>query len=944
VPPASRLTIRSLDPDPRDASLTAAAAHHGYSLPGTITVADIVFIAGDLDVDDRERLAGFLVDPLLQSATWEVPAADGPVFEVVLHPGVTDVAAGAVLTAAGELGVAVEAAATGRRIGFPRGTNAEAVDELMRRVIANPVIEHWAAGTIEPDLFPGAEIAVAAEVVPIRDLDDAGLAALNAERSMALDDAELDAIQRYFVGAGRDPTDVELETLAQTWSEHCSHKTFRARIEVIGPDGATVEITPLLRQLRESTEALTRRLAGAGGDFVRSAFVGNAGIVSFAPGETLALKAETHNHPSAVEPFGGANTGVGGVIRDVMGAGHKPYAVTDILCFGPADTPVVDVPRGALHPRRIIDGVIDGIADYGNKIGLPTVSGAVLYDAEFTTNPLVFAGCIGIAEDRPLPVGPFPGDRVIVIGGATGRDGIRGATFSSAAMDATTGEVAGASVQIGDPVTEKLLIDVLDDATGMWTAITDCGAGGLSSAVGEMAEQLGADVELNAVPLKYPGLQPWEIWLSEAQERMVLAVSPDRVVDLIAVCDRHGVALTDIGEFTGTGRLVVRHDGEPVLDLDTKFLHDGRPQRSMSASVAAPVRTPAGRHIDDPAATLLALLAHPNIASKADVVHRYDHQIGGNTVVRPLVGLGDRGHADGVVLARPLDQHGIAVGIGVNPWYGLHDAESMALAVVDEAIRNVVAAGADPDRIALLDNFSWGDPRDPVTLGQLVDAVGGCCEAADRYQAPFVSGKDSLNNTYTTTDGGRHAVPPTLVITAVAHVPDADATVTSELTAPGNVLLLVGDTGEHFAGSHLDLLTGAHRSPSAEAGATPRPDEGAPERYRALHRAIADGLIAACHDVSEGGLAVAVAELCIASGLGAAVDSLPHADVTAALFSESAARLVLEVSAQHVDDVTARIDKVHVLGTVTAEPTLVLGEAVRLDVADLTAAFTGANP
>ncbi len=325
--------------------------------------------------------------------------------------------------------------------------------------------------------------------------------------------------------------------------------------------------------------------------------------------------------------------------------------------------------------------MIDGVADYGNKIGLPTIAGAVLYDAGFTTNPLVFCGCIGVAAERPLPDGPFPGDRVVVLGGRTGRDGIRGATFSSATMDATTGEVAGASVQIGDPVTEKLLIDVLTGADELWTAITDCGAGGLSSAVGEMADGVGADVELTAVPLKYPGLAPWEVWLSEAQERMVVAVPPDRLAALRARCDRHGVELADLGAFTGDGRLVVRHDGDVVLDLDTTFLHDGRPQRQMTAEIAVPTRQPAGRTVDDPASTLLALLAHRNIASKAATIHRYDHEIGGGTAVRPLVGVEGDGPGDGVVLADPRDTHGIAVGIGVNPWYGLHDPEAMAHAV-----------------------------------------------------------------------------------------------------------------------------------------------------------------------------------------------------------------------------------------------------------------------
>ena len=388
------------------------------------------------------------------------------------------------------------------------------------------------------------------------------------------------------VGSDREPTDIELETLAQTWSEHCAHKTFRAAI--VTDDGE--DRSPLIDMLRETTETI-------GAPFVKSAFVGNAGIIGFEGDTTLALKAETHNHPSAVEPFGGANTGVGGVIRDILGIGHRPIAITDVLCFGPPETRLEDVPDGALHPLRIREGVIAGVADYGNKIGLPTVAGAIVYDPGYTTNPLVFAGCIGAAEGWRPDRGPFPGDRVVLLGGRTGRDGIRGATFSSLTMDASTGEVAGASVQIGDPIVEKLLIDVLAGSADLYTAITDCGAGGLSSAVGEMAESVGADIDLDRVPLKYAGLEPWEIWLSEAQERMVVAVSPARIGELETRCRRHGVEMTDIGGFTGDGVLTVRSAGDIVLEMTTEFLHDGRPQRELTAEMPRPAAasTSAGR-------------------------------------------------------------------------------------------------------------------------------------------------------------------------------------------------------------------------------------------------------------------------------------------------------------------------------------------------------------
>jgi phosphoribosylformylglycinamidine synthase II len=927
-----RLTIRSIDPDPRGASISVAAAHLGIDLVEPVEVADVVHVSGVLDNDQRTRLAAALADPLLQHATWGTPTSDG--IEVTLLPGVTDTTADAVLHAALQLDIELQSAASARRIEFGATVTATLADEVVRRLVANPVIERWGHGLVDPPVLDDAPGHADAELIAIRGLDDDALLALNVERSLYLDLEELRVIRDEFERLDRDITDVEIETLAQTWSEHCAHKTFRAVIDTTGGPDGPAEVTPLMAQLRACTESIDA-------PFVRSAFVGNAGVIEFTEGTTIALKAETHNHPSAVEPFGGANTGVGGVIRDVLGIAHRPIAVTDILCFGPADLSLADLPDGALHPRRIREGVIDGVADYGNKIGLPTVAGAVLYDPAYTTNPLVFAGCIGTAPSRTLHDGPFPGDRVVVLGGATGRDGIRGATFSSATMDATTGEVAGASVQIGDPIVEKLLIDALIGAEDLYSAITDCGAGGLSSAIGEMAEGVGADVDLDLVPRKYPGLDPWEVWLSEAQERMVIAVPPEHVAAMHARCDRVGVRLADVGVFTGNGQLLVRHQGHVVVDIDTSFLHDGRPQRRMPAELPTPNRHDStGRSVADPAATILALLAHPNIASKADTIRRYDHEILGATVVRPLIGAAADGPADGVVLAEPGAREGIAIGIGVNPWYGLHDPEAMAFAVIDEAIRNVVAVGADPDRVALLDNFSWGDPRRPSTLGELVAAVDGCCAAARMYSAPFVSGKDSLNNEYVGTDGQRHAVPPTLVITAVAHVPDADQCVTPDLTEPGNVLIVIGQTETEFAGSHLDLVQGAPRN----AGMAPAPDPDAPDTYRHLHAAMRASLVIACHDLSEGGLAVALAEMCIAGRLGAEVETLPHTDLVTALFSESSGRLIVEVRPRSVDAFMKIMGRSAVrLGVVTTDAVLSIPGVEPIPVDRLVDAFNSAG-
>jgi len=917
------LVVRGESTIRRSEALLRAAATLGVESLTSLELSDLVFVRGDIDADDAQRLGKqLLADPLLNTM---VPGplarpADALVIETALLPGVTDRVAAEIERAAGIVGVAIDAVATGQRYELGGNLSDADVDALVRRLLANPVIERWTVGPIEPSFPTDGHHDDEVAVIPLRDLSQAQLAELNRTRGLALDPTELDAIATWFRGEGRDPTDAELETLAQTWSEHCTHKTFRAALTTTTGE----VIVPLMRQLRAATDQLDR-------PWVVSAFVGNAGIVDFGDALVLAVKVETHNHPSAVEPFGGANTGVGGVLRDVMAAPARPIAATDVLCFGPLDVAPDSVPTGTLHPRRITEGVIAGVADYGNKLGVPTVAGAILHDPGYTANPLVFCGCVGLVPPHDPLTGPYAGDRVVVLGGRTGRDGIKGATFSSMGMDATTGEVAGASVQIGDPIVEKLVCDVLDDAVGLYSALTDCGAGGLSSAVGEMAEVTGANIDLARVPRKYPGLAPWEVWLSEAQERMVLAVPPANVDALAKLCHRHGVEWADLGSFTGDGRLVVRQHERVVLDLDVAFLHDGRPQRQMVAELPAPpsASTDSVPAVADPAATLLALLAHPTIASKEAVIRRYDHEVLGNTVIRPTCGLHDDGPSDGVVLAHPDSRHGFAIGIGVNPWMGLRDPKRMAYAVVDEAIRNVVVTGADPDKVALLDNFSWGDPADRPTLGSLVAAVQGCVEASLAYGAPFVSGKDSLNNCYVGDDGQRHAVPPTLVITALAHVPDATVCPTADLAAPGDVLLLLGRTEAEFAGSHLHMIQGDH-----DGAVVPAPDPAAPARYRALHSAIRAGLVRSAHDVSEGGLAVTLAEMAIAGRLGADV-ALSGPDPVTALFSESLGRIVIAVRGDDAARVVALFDEpVTTLGTVTDAPELrlVAGD-VRIDLA-----------
>ena len=816
---------------------------------------------------------------------------------------------------------------------------------------------------LPPTFLPQSDPSDEVGIVQVCEAGDDALDRISEERVLSLSLPEMRAIRDRFRDLGREPTDVELETLAQTWSEHCQHKTFKATIDyecrggmkrvlpgdAPSPERSGERIDGLLRTyIQGATEQLDR-------PWVRSAFVDNAGIVDFDDEYVLSFKVETHNHPSALEPFGGANTGVGGVIRDIIGVSGRPIANTDVLCFAPPDMDGPSLPEGVLHPHRIARGVIAGIEDYGNKMGIPTVSGAILYDPGYVANPLVYCGCVGLARRGQHPSDPRPGDHCVALGGRTGRDGLHGATFSSAELCHQTGKTVGSVVQIGDPITEKAMMEAVIRARdeGLYHAITDCGAGGFSSAAGEMGQEIGVEIELSEVPLKYPGLCPWEIWLSEAQERMVLAVPPERLARLQAICDELDVQCTVIGRFTGDRRLRVRYDGETVADLDMGFLHRGWPRPAMHALWTAP----AGPDVEitsppDLDAALLRMLTDPDVASKADVIRRYDHEVQGGTVVKPLVGARDDGPSDAAVLS-PWETEGwrgFALGCGINPYYGQIDPYAMAWAVIDEALRNVVAVGGDPDRTALLDNFCWGNPALPDRLGALVRAAQGCHDAAVTYGTPFVSGKDSLNNEYTDPQGEKQTIPPTLLISSLSLVSDVRNAVTMDLKQAGNLVFLVGETrSELGAGLYTRLYQDG-------AGQVPAPVPGAIETMRALHSAIRAGLVCACHDLAEGGLAVAAAEMVIAGRLGVelGLENVPRTQDVAsdatALFSESAARFLVEVEHMNAAAFERKLagHPVARLGRVTHDGVFrVLGLdgtlAMECPVRDLVASFFGAE-
>ncbi len=887
-------------------------------------------LEGELNQERVEQLsAELLVDPLAESgkiARLESNRHDGTpdfhVATVLLKPGVMDPVALSVREAARDLGIFVESVRTFRRYYFKSGnlSLADTTGAVLHKVLANDAIEQVIDGPLSLDhLTLGTPYAFRLVTIALRDLDESALEEISRRGQLSLNLAEMRAIQKHYRSLGREPTDVELETLAQTWSEHCSHKTLKGQIEF---DGRLID-NLLKETIFAATQEIRRRLGRE--DWCVSVFEDNAGVVRFDDQYNVCFKVETHNHPSAIEPYGGANTGLGGVIRDPLGTGlgAKPICNTDVFCFAPPDTPPESLPPGVLHPKKVLHGVVAGVRDYGNRMGIPTVNGAVLFDDRYLANPLVFCGTVGLIPVSRCRKEPQAGDLIVVIGGRTGRDGIHGATFSSVELSADSESVSGGAVQIGNAITEKKLVDVVLQARdrGLYHAITDCGAGGFSSAIGEMGEKLGAVVNLDQAPLKYEGLSYTEIWISESQERMVLAVPQKNWRVLKMLCDSEDEEATFIGRFGARGRLKLLYQNQQVADLDMAFLHHGRPAVVRKATAPHPkiedrrsriAEAPARSSILHPRSsgfgdggeggkltqTLRRILSSHNVCSKEWIIRQYDHEVQGGSVVKPLVGNQNDGPGDAAVVMPVLGSWaGLAIGCGINPHYGDLDPYWMAAAAIDEAARNVVAVGADPARIALLDNFCWGNTDRPEVLGSLVRAAEACRDVALAYNMPFISGKDSLNNEFHA--GDRHiTIPPTLLISALGRVPDVRRCVTMDLKEPGNLLFLVGVTKNEMGGSHYHLVNGI------SDGMPPRVDlELAPRIFRKLHEAIQRGLIRSCHDLSEGGLAVAIAEMAFTGGIGADLTDLGgeadrEAD-EAVLFSESPSRFVVEVTPEN---------------------------------------------
>jgi len=921
----------------------------GVTVVQAVQSAKVFLIEADFDDDFARRVAReLLADPVCEEyymGRSGPPAglARATLIEVHLKSGVTDPVAQSVMAAIADMGVEAGHVRTARKYVLLGEISQHQIETIAKKILSNDCIEDCFIGNeAEPPSPHLKPYELQITHWPICDIDDEALVALSKEKDLFLNLIEMQTIQKYFRELGREPTDIELETLAQTWSEHCVHKTLKSSVDM-AIDGEQVHFDDVLKDtVFRATKQLDK-------DWCISVFADNAGVIEFDDDSAVCFKVETHNHPSALDPYGGSATGIGGVIRDPMGTGMgaKPIANTDIFCFGEPDKKLEDIPKGILHPRRIMKGVVSGVRDYGNRMGIPTVNGAIYFDDRYLANPLVYCGNIGLMDKNKCFKNPQSGNLIVMVGGRIGRDGIHGATFSSGEMTFEHETIFSHAVQIGNPITEKKMLDVLLRANeaGLYEAITDCGAGGLSSAAGEMGEKLGAEIDLEKAPLKYAGLNYTEIWISEAQERMVLAVKPENLEAITKIFDDENVESTVVGRFTDDKKLKLRYNGQQVGELDMEFLHDGVPKYSREAVWQSPkLSEPSIAEKDNYNDELLQILGSYNVASKEWVIRQYDHEVQGGSVVKPLTGVSNDGPSDAAVIQPKLDSgKGLAISCGMNPLYGDIDPYWMALAGIDEAIRNLVCVGGRADRIALLDNFCWGDCTKPETLGPLVRAAQACYDGAMAYEAPFVSGKDSLNNEFACEDGSQISIPSTLLISAMSIVDDVNKCVTMDAKKASNLLFIVGETKNELGGSHYYKIKGhlGANIPMLDLGTSPR-------IARKISDAIAEGLAASCHDCSEGGLAVALAEMAFAGGLGIEADlcGLPKSrDCTRAdaqLFSESNCRYVVEVEPDKFDAFAKHMLNVPFgqIGKVTEEQKLVVkaedgGTVIEADIAAL---------
>jgi len=944
-----------------------------------IQVVDVYTINAALSAAELERVrVELFTDPIVQESTLNRSLARDYdyVIEVGFRPGVTDNVGRSAAEAVADLlcrPLSSEEGVYKSTLYALRGVSLHTCEKIARDLLANALIQQYVVKSAEEmaelDGAPllGLPIVTDRSEALVRTVDleigDDALLAISRDGMLALELGEMKTIQAHYrdsderkrreaLGLPAAPTDIELEVFAQTWSEHCKHKIFAAEIVYTDEHGKTKTIDGLFKNYVKATTDATAPVA----PWLVSVFHDNAGLIQFDDDHLFALKVETHNSPSALDPYGGAMTGIVGVNRDILGAGMGCRCIfnTDVFCFA---SPFHEggIPERLLHPRRVLRGVHRGVKDGGNESGIPDVNGAIVFHERFLGKPLVFCGTGGMIPARvngqpAHEKGARPGDLIVMTGGRIGKDGIHGATFSSEELHEGSPATA---VQIGDPITQKKMADFLLEARdlGLFSCITDNGAGGLSSSIGEMARACGGAVlHLDKAPLKYPGLAPWEIFLSEAQERMSLSVPPAQVEAFLALARKREVEATVLGEFTAAPYLECLYEGTRIASISMDFLHEGLPKMRLQAKLAPTQPQP---HIalqdDQLTLDLKAVLGALNVCSKESFVRMYDHEVQGQSVLKQFQGVDEDGPGDAAVV-RPVpgSKRGIAIACGICPKYSDLDTYAMMACAIDEAVRNLVAVGAQLGTIAGLDNFCWPDPVESEKtpdgahkLAQLVRTCEALYDVCVAYGIPLISGKDSMKNDYKI-GGTKISIPPTVLFTAAALMDDVTKSVTMDVKNPGDIVYLLGETHDELGGSEYLALRG-------QLGANPPRVNTQMNRalYERLSAAISRGFVASCHDCSDGGLAVALAESAFAGGWGMQLNIAPLGipDNVVALFSESQGRFVVTVPAAHAHEFECALagSACVRLGTVIPEETLTIhcrhGRTVHATLAELKEAW-----
>ncbi len=938
MPSRVEIALKDSVRDSRGERIKREIEHFLHLTVKQVRTLDVFTVDAELSRTELEAAAsGPFCDPVIQSYSIDLPQAVGFdwAVEVGFRPGVTDnvgrTAGEAVSYLIQRPLTESEAVYSSIQYLLSGDLSNEQVEKIATGLLCNTLIQRYSIMSAAnfmakrgfPVAVPKVTGATKGQVCEINlEVPDEELLRISKDGVLALTLEEMKIIQSHYrdpqvllerekQGLGAKPTDVELECLAQTWSEHCKHKIFSATVQYEDENGTQQEIKSLFKSCIQRVTKEVREKMGDK-DFCLSAFKDNAGEITFDDKNSLVFKVETHNSPSALDPYGGALTGIVGVNRDPFGTGQGSKLIfnTDVFCF--AD-PFYDkpLPSRLLHPRRIFEGVVEGVEHGGNKSGIPTVNGSIVFDERFAGKPLVFCGTAGMMPTQVNGIPGHeksikPGDLIVMSGGRIGKDGIHGATFSSEELNENSPVTA---VQIGDPITQKRMFDFLIRARdrGLYRFITDNGAGGLSSSIGEMAGECnGCRMDLAKALLKYPGLNPWEILISEAQERMSMAVPPEKLDEFMAMSRRFGVESTVLGEFTDSGIFHMLYNDATVAWLPMEFMHEGLPPMQIPAKWTPPVNPEApAQGKDDWTADLLELLGRLNICSKESVVRRYDHEVQGGSVVKPFTGVTNDGPSDAAVVRPILDSFkGVVVSHGICPRFSDIDAYWMAANALDEALRNYVAVGGNPDHWAGLDNFCWCDPvlsektpDGPYKMAQLVRANQALLDLCVPINLPLISGKDSMKNDFY--DGTtKISIPPTLLFSVIGTIPDIRNAVTMDFKRTGDIICLLGDTKDELGGSEYLTMQGYTGNKVPKVDIT-----SALARYKSLHGAIMNGLVASCHDLSDGGLAVALAESAFSGGFGCRVElanvrfdgDKRYRTDEVLLFSESASRLLVTV-------------------------------------------------